>query len=111
MIARRSDDVIQIDVTPEELRELMSALERSAMDHTVQASRFTQSARDRRTLADRVKRGRIANQRIAGELDADASRHLDHMKLAWDMHRVLVPILKEILREITLEGGDGHGQG
>ena len=92
MMARRMfDGTLRLDVSPEEARLLMAALERESCHHAAHAVRATCSARDRRDLAAQVKRGAHANRRVAGELEAEAKRHADQRDLALDMQRVLLP--------------------
>ena len=91
MARRMFDGTIRIDASPEEARLLMTALERESNAHAAGALRSEMEARDRRELADRVARGRHANRRVAGELDAEATRHAKRRDLALDMQRVLLP--------------------
>lgn len=93
MARRMFDGTIRLDVSPEELRVVMAALERESMAHTAEAEERAAQARDRRELSDRVRRGRHANRRIAGELEAEAARHADRRDLALDMQRVLLPFV------------------
>jgi hypothetical protein len=88
---RLPDGTVQIDATIDEARIMLAVFEREAEDQDARALQLHEEARDRRRLAERVKRGRHANLRIAGELNAEAARHADRRDIALDMWRTLLP--------------------
>lgn len=94
MMARRLfDGTIRIDVSPEEARIVLNALSEERSLQATRAAHLSVEARDRRELSDRVRRGRHANRRVAGELEAEAAACSDQERLAADMCRVLRPFV------------------
>lgn len=90
MIARRmADGIAELDLVDAELAILLEALQRYAGDLASRSARLEYEARDRRELSDRVKRGRHANRRTAGELEHEASVLSTRADRAMDMFRVV----------------------
>lgn len=103
-------DIVELDVTPAELRAILESLE---FVHSVSEERaLTRSnwARSRRILAERNQHGRAAHIRAAGQWEQEATRYADRARLALDMQRVLIPVVRALDAESQLESKVNHGE-
>jgi len=82
-------------ILPEDLAVLMSALQGEFTARGRHAARCELDARMRREMAAAHRRGRHANERIAGELDAEGRDHTKRQLAALDLIRVLKPLVSE----------------
>lgn len=88
-----SDGTVTLEgISPVELVDLIDALQIHAARRKSRALELTGKARDSRELSDRVPRGRHANRRTAGELEAEARRHDLRAEAAQDLVRILKPL-------------------
>ncbi|HEX6052753.1 MAG TPA: hypothetical protein VFZ21_25985 [Gemmatimonadaceae bacterium] len=84
------------EIGPVELVVIIESLQAEAARRESRAMELESEARDRRELSDRVRRGRHANRRTAGELEAEAKKHDLRAEAAMDMIRVLRPVRQRV---------------
>lgn len=89
MIARLTEDGAVLEVSAAELRLISAAVADYAASHQHHAMLREDEADMRRGLAEEYPRGRRANIRVAGELDAEAANHRRAAEGAIDLLRVL----------------------
>lgn len=96
MIARLSDQAAPaLEFSADQLHLLASAVTDYAAHHHARAMSLTQEAEMRRALSEKYARGRRANIRVAGELEASAARHRRRAEAAVDLLRILTHPLTE----------------
>ena len=94
-------------ILPEDLTVLLSALDCEVAHQGSAATRCELEARDRRDLAATQRRGRHANLRVAGELEAEARGHTDRQMAALDVIRTLRPLIRESKSQLDDESQKG----
>lgn len=96
------DGTTHVECSPQELRAILHALETVYGLSARTAAALAREARDRRELADKVRRGRRANRRVAGELDSQAAVYGDQANLLSDLVRIIWPLVSEAERRAQL---------
>lgn len=96
------DGTAHVECSPQELRAILHALETVCGLSASRSAALAREARDRRELADKVRRGRLANRRVAGELDSQAAAYGDQSLLLSDLVRIIWPLVSEAERRANL---------